>query len=91
VDPEQDDRLDTWASTDAAARYLHDLYAQFSDWKLALAAYNIGESNVASAILRVHTQDFDQLTSLQMLLIETLEFAPKVLAHVNYDWQPWAA
>lgn len=90
VDAVQDDRLDTLTATDAAARYLHDLYAQFGDWKLALAAYNAGEANVTSAILRAHTQDFDQLASLRMLPNETLVYVPKVLANVNYDRQPWA-
>jgi soluble lytic murein transglycosylase-like protein len=80
VDDTQDDRIDLFRSTDAAARYLHDLYAQFGDWKLALAAYNTGEANVGSAILRAHTQDFDQLTSLRMLPLETRNYVPAVLA-----------
>ena len=35
VTPEKDERLDVLKATRAAARYLHDLYGQFSDWKLA--------------------------------------------------------
>jgi Transglycosylase SLT domain len=80
VDEIQDDRLDLFRATDAAARYLHDLYAQFGDWRLALAAYNTGEANVGSAILRAHTQDFDQLTNLRMLPLETRNYVPRVLA-----------
>jgi len=80
VDENRDDRLDLFSATDAAARYLHDLYAEFGDWKLALAAYNTGEGNVGAAILRAHTQDFDQLTSLRMLPLETRNYVPLVLA-----------
>ena len=80
VDEMRDDRLDLFSATDAAARYLHDLYAEFGDWKLALAAYNTGEANVGSAILKAHTQDFDQLTSLRMLPLETRNYVPLVLA-----------
>jgi soluble lytic murein transglycosylase-like protein len=80
VDDAQDDRLDLLRATDAAARYLHDLYAQFGDWKLVLAAYNTGEANVASAILRAHTQDFDQLANRWMLPLETRNYVPRVLA-----------
>jgi soluble lytic murein transglycosylase-like protein len=80
VDEIQDDRLDLFKATDAAARYLHDLYAQFGDWRLALAAYNTGEANVGSAILRAHTQDFDQLINLRMLPLETRNYVPRVLA-----------
>jgi membrane-bound lytic murein transglycosylase D len=80
VDEIQDDRLDLFRSTEAAARYLHDLYAQFGNWKLALAAYNTGEANVASAISRAHTKDFDQLASLWMLPLETRNYVPRVLA-----------
>lgn len=79
VDKTRDDRLDLFMATDAAARYLHDLYVQFGDWKLALAAYNTGEANVSSAILRAHTQDFDQLASLRVLPLETRNYVPRVL------------
>jgi membrane-bound lytic murein transglycosylase D len=80
VDEIRDDRLDLFSATDAAARYLHDLYAEFGDWKLALAAYNTGEANLGSAIHKAHTQDFDQLTSLRMLPLETRNYVPLVLA-----------
>jgi membrane-bound lytic murein transglycosylase D len=80
VDESRDDRLDLFRSTDAAARYLHDLYGQFGDWKLALAAYNTGESNVDAAIVRAHTQDFDQLVFLRMLPPETRNYVPRVLS-----------
>jgi soluble lytic murein transglycosylase-like protein len=36
--------------TDAAIAYFGDLYRQFGDWNLALAAYNQGERHVAQAI-----------------------------------------
>jgi phage protein D len=39
-------RLDPYASIDAAGRYLRDLYAEFKDWDLALAGYNAGEGAV---------------------------------------------
>jgi soluble lytic murein transglycosylase-like protein len=80
VDDMQDDRLDLFKATDAAARYLRDLYAEFGDWKLALAAYNTGEANVGSAIHKAHSQDFDQLARLGMLPLETRNYVPRVLA-----------
>jgi Transglycosylase SLT domain len=90
VDEIQDDRLDLFKATDAAARYLHDLYVQFGDWRLALAAYNTGEANVGSAILRAHTQDFDQLTNMRMLPLETRNYVPRVLAAAPSIGQPSA-
>ncbi len=47
-----DDRMDPYASSDAAARHLRDLYSMFHDWELALAAYNCGPGNVRKAIRR---------------------------------------
>jgi len=79
VDENRDERLDLFKSTDAAAQYLHDLYAQFGDWKLALAAYNTGESNVSSAILRTHAQSFEQLVNLRAIPLETRNYVPRVL------------
>jgi len=90
VDETQDDRLNQFKATHAAAGYLHDLYAQFGDWKLALAAYNTGEANVGSAILRARTQDFDQLTNRRMLPLETIRYVPLVLAAAATIGQPSA-
>jgi membrane-bound lytic murein transglycosylase D len=87
VDDIDDDRLDLFKATEAAANYLHDLYAQFGDWRLALAAYNTGEANVGSAILRAHTQDFDQLSSLGLLPIETRNYVPRVFAAIRSSGQ----
>ncbi len=45
-----DERLDYKKSTHAAAKYLKDLYKEFGDWLLVIAAYNGGPGNVYSAI-----------------------------------------
>lgn len=87
VDDSKDERFDLLRATDAAARYLHDLYAQFGDWKLALAAYNTGEAHVGSAIARAHTQDFDQLIHMRMLPLETRDYVPRVLATAEFFGQ----
>ena len=47
-----DERMDVEKSTDAAARYLKDLYRILGDWALAVSAYNCGAGNVNKAIRR---------------------------------------
>lgn len=47
-----DERMDPIKSTDAAIRFLKDLYSVYSDWHLAIAAYNCGPGNVNKAIRR---------------------------------------
>jgi membrane-bound lytic murein transglycosylase D len=47
-----DERRDPFKSSDAAVRYLKDLYGIFGDWQLAIAAYNCGPGNVNKAIRR---------------------------------------
>ncbi|HUR67097.1 MAG TPA: lytic transglycosylase domain-containing protein [Chitinophagaceae bacterium] len=46
----RDERVDYFKSTHAAAKMLTDLYAQFNDWLLVVAAYNGGPGNVLKAI-----------------------------------------
>jgi membrane-bound lytic murein transglycosylase D len=67
VNGETDDRLDVQKSTRAAARYLKDLYAQFDEWPLALAAYNAGEQLVRDAVLRGGAKDFVRLRNKGLL------------------------
>lgn len=45
-----DERRDPIKASDAAARYLGDLYKLYGDWHLVIAAYNCGPGNVAKAI-----------------------------------------
>ncbi|MEO7924128.1 MAG: lytic transglycosylase domain-containing protein [Chitinophagaceae bacterium] len=45
-----DERLDYYKSTHAAASLLTDLYAKYGDWLLVIAAYNGGPGNVNKAI-----------------------------------------
>jgi LysM repeat protein len=47
-----DERRDPIKSTEAAARYLKDLYKIYQDWNLVIAAYNCGPGNVNKAIRR---------------------------------------
>jgi membrane-bound lytic murein transglycosylase D len=47
-----DERRDPVIATHAAARHLKDLFAEFNDWTLAMAAYNCGAGNVRKAMRR---------------------------------------
>lgn len=47
-----DERRDPLKATDAAARYLKQLYDLYGDWHLVIAAYNCGPGNVNKAIRR---------------------------------------
>ena len=56
-----DERRDPELATRAALAYLADLYGQFGQWSLALAAYNSGEARVRSAIRRQKVANYFQL------------------------------
>jgi membrane-bound lytic murein transglycosylase D len=47
-----DERMNPQQATEAACKYLRELYNMFDDWELALAAYNAGPGNVRRAIRR---------------------------------------
>ncbi len=47
-----DERRDPVKSTQAAVKYLKDLYKTYKDWYLVIAAYNCGPGNVNKAIYR---------------------------------------
>jgi soluble lytic murein transglycosylase-like protein len=75
-----DHRTSPERSTRAAARYLRDLYRQFGDWKLALAAYNWGEDKVQRVIDRTGVRDFDEMARRGLLPLETRKYVPAALA-----------
>ena len=53
-----DERTDYYKSTHAAAKLLRELYSQFGDWLLVIAAYNAGAGRVNQAIKRSGSRDF---------------------------------
>lgn len=75
-----DDRLDPEKATRAAARHLRDLYNQFGDWYLAMAAYNCGPGCVDRAVQRTGYADFWTLRNLNVLPTQTQNYVPLILA-----------
>jgi membrane-bound lytic murein transglycosylase D len=75
-----DERQDPEKATRAAARHLKDLYNQFGDWYLAMAAYNSGPGTVQSAVKRTGYADFWELYKRNVLPKETRNYVPIILA-----------
>lgn len=75
-----DDRLDPEKATRAAAKHLHDLYATFGDWYLAMAAYNCGPGCVDRAVQRTGYADYWELVRRDVLPKETNNYVPVILA-----------
>lgn len=81
VDKWVDERLDPLRATQAAAKYLSDLYQRFGNWELAMAAYNMGHGGLMRTIVKYNTNDFWKLSTLEAALPwETLLYVPKVFA-----------
>lgn len=77
-----DERRDPHKSTEAAVRYLKDLYAIYGDWNLVIAAYNCGPGNVNKAIARSGgKRDYWQI--YHRLPRETRGYVPAFIA-ANY-------
>jgi membrane-bound lytic murein transglycosylase D len=75
-----DDRFDPEMATRAAARHLRDLYHEFGDWYLAIAAYNCGQGNVDRAVTKTGYADVWELRSRGTLPLETSNYVPIILA-----------
>jgi membrane-bound lytic murein transglycosylase D len=75
-----DERQDPEKATRAAARHLKDLYKQFNDWYLAMAAYNSGPGTVQAAVARTGYADFWELYNRGVLPKETRNYVPIILA-----------
>lgn len=83
----QDERLDPYRATEAAADYLAKLYADFGDWPMAIAAYNAGEGKLKRAKEGTGGKNFfevksrnDSLDEKAQLREETQRYVPKFLA-----------
>jgi membrane-bound lytic murein transglycosylase D len=73
-----DERMDYQKSTQAAAVILKELYQQFGDWLLVVAAYNGGAGRLNKAIEKKKTKDFWALQ--YELPLETRNHVKKFIA-----------
>jgi membrane-bound lytic murein transglycosylase D len=78
VDSYVDERSDPLKASEAAAKYMTNMYAIFKDWELVLAAYNSGAGNVSKAIRRSGQQNFWNIR--KNLPRETQGYVPAFLA-----------
>jgi membrane-bound lytic murein transglycosylase D len=88
IDQHIDERRDPIRSTEAAAKYLRDLYNVFGSWDLAMAAYNTGEIRILRAIMKARTRNFWELVQLGVLPKETASYVPKFLAVIMIGKEP---
>lgn len=81
VDKWVDERLDPARSSQAASRYLADLYTRFGTWEMAMAAYNMGHAGLLKTVRKYNTNDYWKLVHYEAALPwETILYVPKVFA-----------
>lgn len=88
IDRYVDERRDPIRATEAAAKYLRDLYNVFGSWHLAMAAYNAGEIRILRAVFKGRKRNFWDLIQSKSLPKETAEYIPKFLAVVLIGQDP---
>ncbi len=75
-----DERADPELSARAAAAYLSDLYRDFNDWPLSLAAYNAGAGRIHRAMESTGATTFWELLELAAIPKETRGYVPTFYA-----------
>jgi len=83
-----DERRDAIKSTKSAVTYLSDLYDEFGDWYLAVAAYNGGPGTMRKAIRRSKSKDFWKIAQKKSLRLETKRYVPKLIAAIMIAKDP---
>jgi membrane-bound lytic murein transglycosylase D len=87
VDSYVDERFDPERATEAACKYMRQLFRIFGDWHMALAAYNTGPGNVKRAIRKCHSTNFWGIYNC--LPKETRNYVPQYIAisyMMNFHW-----
>ncbi len=82
IDRYVDERRNAEKATDAAVSYLADLYEQFGDWHLAVAAYNAGPGKIRNGLKRYQIKTFWELAEKRYLRLETKRYVPKLIAAI---------
>ena len=85
-----DERNNVELSTVAAARHLHDLYGDFGDWYLVLAAYNAGPGRVRRNLRKYGKIDYWSMVERRLLPRDTRHYVPAVLAAILIHKNPEA-
>ncbi len=83
-----DERRDPVAATRMAAIYMRDLYDEFQDWSLVLAAYNAGKGRIGRAMQRTGAEDFWTLSERRAIPRETRDHVPKIYAAIFMGSDP---
>ena len=88
VDDSVDERRHVEKSTRAAVAFLANLYRDFGDWHLAVAAYNGGPGRVQSGLEKYGVASFWDLAKEQYLPLETKRYVPKLIAAIIIAKEP---
>ena len=81
VDEDYDERRSIEKATEAATRYLSDLYERFGSWELAMAAYDMGYGRLTQRVQQLSTNDYWTLSLVRGAIPdEALAYVPKIIA-----------
>lgn len=84
IAPGIDERTNYVKSTEAAAKLLRELYQEFGDWLLVVAAYNGGAGRIRQAIRKAKSRDF---WDLQYYLKEETRMHVKKFIGTHYIFE----